>query len=118
PNGVMPAGEENYTVIWTTTPWTIPANLAVAYHPDFEYVVARANGANYLVAQALLAATMQAVGFDEHQVVSRHRGSDLAGMSFRHPLHDREATFDRLSPVVLADYVTLEAGTGVVHTAP
>ena len=117
PNGIMPAGE-SYTVIWTTTPWTIPANLAVAFHPELEYVVARANGASYLVAEGLLAATMQAVGFESYEVVSRRKGSELEGMTFRHPLHAREATFDRLSPAVLADYVTLEAGTGVVHTAP
>jgi isoleucyl-tRNA synthetase len=118
PNGVMPAGEENYTVIWTTTPWTIPANLAVAYHPELEYVVARVDGANYLLAEGLLAATVEAVGATECTVVSRHRGADLAGLAFRHPLHAYDPTFDRLSPAVLADYVTLDAGTGVVHTAP
>ncbi len=118
PRGLMPAGEENYTVIWTTTPWTIPANLAVAYHPDFQYVVARAGGANYLVAEGLLEATMAAAGVAEWEVVSRHAGSELHGMAFRHPLHALDPVFDRLSPVVLADYVTLETGTGVVHTAP
>jgi isoleucyl-tRNA synthetase len=118
PKGVMPAGEENYTVIWTTTPWTIPANLAVAFHPELEYVVARANGANYLVAAGLLEAAFGAIGIADHEIVSRHRGSDLEGMAFRHPLHRTDAVFDRLSPAVLADYVTLETGTGVVHTAP
>jgi isoleucyl-tRNA synthetase len=118
PDGVMPSGEENYTVIWTTTPWTIPANLAVAFHPDFEYAVAQAGGANYLLAEGLLAATMEACGIAEWEVVSRHQGGDLAGMAFRHPLHALDPVFDRLSPAVLADYVTLEQGTGVVHTAP
>lgn len=118
PKGLMPAGEANYTVIWTTTPWTIPANLAVAYHPDFDYVVARAGGANYLVAEALLASTMAAAGLSGYEIVSRHKGSELEGMSFRHPLHAFDPHFDRLSPAVLADYVTLETGTGVVHTAP
>jgi isoleucyl-tRNA synthetase len=118
PKSVMPAGQDNYTVIWTTTPWTIPANLAVAFHPDHEYVVARANGANYLVAEALLAPTMEAARFGEHEVVSRHRGAELEGMVFRHPLHALDPVFDRPSPAVLAGYVTLESGTGVVHTAP
>ena len=124
PNGVMPAGEENFTVIWTTTPWTIPANLAVAFHPDFEYVVARASApgggapVNYMVAAALLAPAMEAVGVPSYAVVSRHRGSALEGMVFRHPLHALGAPLDRPSPAVLADYVTLDAGTGVVHTAP
>jgi len=118
PDGRMPAGEANYTIIWTTTPWTIPANLAVAYHPELEYVVARAGEANYLVAEGLLTATMEAAGISGYEIVSRHRGSDLEGMTFRHPLHAADPVFNRLSPVVLADYVTLDAGTGVVHTAP
>ncbi len=123
PKGVMPAGEANYTIIWTTTPWTIPANLAVAYHPALEYVVVRATpaegeAANYLLAEGLLQATMAAAGITDYEVVSRHTGLELEGMVFRHPLHALDATFDRSAPVVLADYVTLDAGTGVVHTAP
>jgi len=118
PNGLMPEGEENYTVIWTTTPWTIPANLAVAYHPDLKYVVFRSNGANYLVAEGLLTATVEAIGLEECTIVSDHLGHELQGMTFRHPLHALDPVFDRPSPVVLADYVTLDAGTGVVHTAP
>ncbi len=123
PNGVMPAGGNNFTVIWTTTPWTIPANLAVAYHPELEYVVVRAAVAEgepafYLVAEGLLAATAAACEWVEPEVLSRHAGRDLAGMVFRHPLHGLDPVFDRPSPVVLADYVTLDAGTGVVHTAP
>jgi isoleucyl-tRNA synthetase len=118
PNGRMPAGEPSYTIIWTTTPWTIPANLAVAFHPDFDYVVVRSGGASYLVAEGLLAPTLAACGLTDAEVVSRHKGSDLVGMEFLHPLHGTNPVFDRPSPVVLADYVTLEAGTGVVHTAP
>lgn len=118
PNHILPAGEENYTVIWTTTPWTIPANLAVAYHPDLEYVVVRVDGANYLVAEGLLEKTAEAVGWEAPEIVARHKGSALQGIAFRHPLHASEPVMDRLSPVVLADYVTLDAGTGVVHTAP
>ena len=118
PAGVMPSGEENYTVIWTTTPWTIPANLAVAYNPNTDYVVVRHDGANYLLAEGLLASVAEAVGWTDPQIVSRHPGSALKGMAFRHPLHAQEPVMDRLSPVVFADYVTLDAGTGVVHTAP
>ena len=112
PNGVFPSDGARWTVIWTTTPWTIPANLAVAVHPDFTYVVARHNGDLYLVAHELLPSIAEAVGWDNPQVVKTLRGADLQGLIFRHPL------FDRDSPVVLADYVTLDAGTGVVHTAP
>jgi isoleucyl-tRNA synthetase len=118
PQGLMPEGEPNYTVIWTTTPWTIPANLAVAFHPELDYVVVRVEGANYLVAEGLLASTAQAVGWQDPEIVSRHKGAELEGMLFRHPLHALDPVFDRPSPAVLADYVTLDTGTGVVHTAP
>jgi isoleucyl-tRNA synthetase len=112
PNGIFPAGGENYTIIWTTTPWTIPANLAVAVHPDFEYAVVEVEGARYLVAQALVEAAMTAIGVTEYRVLATHTGASLMGLVFRHPL------FERPSTVVTADYVTLETGTGVVHTAP
>jgi len=116
PQGLLAPGA--YTLIWTTTPWTIPANLAVAFHPELEYVVARVGDDCYLLAAGLLEAAMAACGFSEWAVESRHRGADLEGIAFRHPLHTLDPVFDRLSPVVLADYVTLDAGTGVVHTAP
>jgi isoleucyl-tRNA synthetase len=113
PQGLFPQeGGANYTIIWTTTPWTIPANLAVAVHPEFEYVVVETGGDRYLVAQGLLEATMKAIGAAEYQVIATRRGEELLGLVFRHPI------FERPSPVVTADYVTLEAGTGVVHTAP
>ncbi|MCC2672638.1 MAG: ileS, partial [Armatimonadetes bacterium] len=118
PNNLLPEGEENYTIIWTTTPWTIPANLAVAVHPDLRYVLFRANGANYLVAEGLMAATVEAAGFEECTVLRDFAGHELEGMVFRHPLYALDPVFDRDSPVVLADYVTLDVGTGVVHTAP
>jgi isoleucyl-tRNA synthetase len=118
PDGVFPAGADGYTVIWTTTPWTIPANLAAAFHPDLEYVVVHAGDAQYLVAAGLLEATASAAGWEAPEVVSRHTGRELERLRFRHPLHRMDPVFDRLSPAVLADYVTLDAGTGVVHTAP
>ncbi len=102
-----------YTVIWTTTPWTIPANVAVAVSPAFTYVVAKTgDGDNYLVAEELLKATMDAAGVSEYEIVRRLPGRDLSGLVFKHPL------FDRDSLLVHALYVTLSDGTGVVHTAP
>jgi isoleucyl-tRNA synthetase len=102
-----------YTVIWTTTPWTIPANVAVAVSPVFDYVVAETgDGDRYLLAEALLGATMKAAGVDAYEIVRRLSGRDLSGLVFRHPL------FDRDSVLVHADYVTTDDGTGVVHTAP
>jgi isoleucyl-tRNA synthetase len=113
PNGVFPAGSgNNYTIIWTTTPWTIPANLAVAVHPDYTYAVVEAGQNTYLLVEGLVKATMEAVGVSDYRVVSTRPGRELMGLKFRHPL------FDRPSPVVTARYVTLENGTGVVHTAP
>jgi isoleucyl-tRNA synthetase len=118
PNGVFPNQTEHpaYVLIWTTTPWTIPANLALAVHPDAEYVVVSAEiGAErafYLVAQPLLETTMGLLHAAEFTPVKTLRGSELVGLIATHPL------FDRPSPVVLANYVTMDTGTGIVHTAP
>lgn len=118
PNRVFGAEPENpagaYALIWTTTPWTIPANMALAVHPEAEYVVAPVGDARYLIAAPLLAATLQAIGAPPADPGSlpRFRGADLAGIVARHPL------FDRPSPIVFADYVTMDDGTGIVHTAP
>ena len=100
-------------VIWTTTPWTIPANLAIALHPETEYVIADLGSERILVAKALLSAVadsakLPAVPEIVHTVV----GASLDKLAPRHPF------IDRPSPVVLADYVTTESGTGCVHTAP
>ncbi len=99
-------------VIWTTTPWTIPGNLAIAVHPDFDYVAVEWQGSVYIVAEGLANHTFAAVGMEGFQVVDRFKGAELEGQVTRHPLYERD------SRVVLADYVTLEAGTGCVHTAP
>jgi isoleucyl-tRNA synthetase len=101
-----------FAVIWTTTPWTIPANLAVAAHPDFTYVIAESAGEYYLVAKDLLGAVMKAAGRPEAAVVREVRGAELEGLVARHPYLERESRF------VLGDHVTLEAGSGLVHTAP
>ena len=110
------SGTENYVVIWTTTPWTIPSNLAVAMHPDFEYVAVKVNwqGSDqvWILAQGMLEQCMKDFGIDEYEVVVRVESTKMEGLKAKHPLYDRE------SLLVLADYVTLEAGSGLVHTAP
>ncbi len=107
-----------FTVIWTTTPWTIPANVAVAVGPNLDYVVVRHQDDFYLLAEARLGATMAAAGFTGWSVVRTVKGAALIApgnsletLVFRHPLFERE------SPVLPADYVTTTDGTGIVHTA-
>lgn len=106
------AGKHVEVVIWTTTPWTIPANLAIALHPDLYYVAIPVNGKALIVAEELAASVSAATGIEQADPVARFKGTVLEGLRTRHPLYDRE------SVIVLADYVTLEAGTGAVHTAP
>lgn len=100
-------------VIWTTTPWTLPANLAVAVHPELEYVVLRHAGKGYLVAKVLADAFVAKVLAQGETVVEQTvSGAKLAGVRARHPFIDRD------SPIITAEYVTTDAGTGCVHTAP
>ncbi|MEH7117849.1 isoleucine--tRNA ligase [Neobacillus vireti] len=99
-------------VIWTTTPWTIPANLGISVHPDLTYVVAAVNGNKYLVAEALLEAVTKELGWEETDVVQKVKGSDLEYIVAAHPLYGRD------SLVMLGEHVTTDAGTGCVHTAP
>ncbi|MGD0616629.1 MAG: isoleucine--tRNA ligase [Bryobacteraceae bacterium] len=106
------AGRKVWGLIWTTTPWTIPANMAIAYHPKFEYVAAEVNGEVYIVARDLLNVTAEAAGWVEPKVIASFPGSRLERSVFRHPL------FERDSLGILGDHVTLEQGTGAVHTAP
>jgi isoleucyl-tRNA synthetase len=106
------AGHRVFGLIWTTTPWTIPANLAIAYHPKFNYVAAEVAGKVYIVAEALLAATAEACKWEEPKVLARFTGDRLNGAVFRHPFLERD------SLGILGDHVTLEQGTGAVHTAP
>jgi isoleucyl-tRNA synthetase len=99
-------------VIWTTTPWTLPGNQAVAAHPEFEYeLVDTERGALILVAE-LREACLKRYGLTARAVLGRVHGGALAGLKLRHPLEDREV------PLVLGEHVTVEAGTGLVHTAP
>ena len=99
-------------VIWTTTPWTIPANLGIALHPDLPYVAVKVDDEVWIIAEGLLDNVMEAVGKSYSTIVGRPSSRDLENKHCRHPL------IDRLSLIVLGDHVTLEAGTGAVHTAP
>ncbi|MBM3724042.1 MAG: isoleucine--tRNA ligase [Acidobacteria bacterium] len=114
PGAIHPdlAGHSVSGLIWTTTPWTIPANMAIAYHPRFDYVAAEVNGEAYIVAEALLEETANRCGWADPKVVARFKGSALEGAIFRHPFLERN------SPGLLGEHVTLEQGTGAVHTAP
>ncbi len=107
------AGIENvYTVIWTTTPWTIPANLACAFHPEFNYAVVKVGGDHYVLLEDLVSKVAEKVGWTGYEVVKTLEGINLNQVEFKHPI------FDRPSVAVMAEYVTTEDGTGVVHTAP
>jgi len=102
-----------FLVIWTTTPWTLPANLAVALHPDFVYAAVAVNDKEvYIVAKELAERSMAAFGVDCFSVVTEFEARELEGQKGKHPLYNRD------SLVILGDHVTLEAGTGCVHTAP
>ncbi|MGA3072470.1 MAG: isoleucine--tRNA ligase [Bryobacteraceae bacterium] len=108
------AGRHVYGLIWTTTPWTIPANMAIAFHPKYEYaaVAPSATGPVYIVAAELLKVTAEKCGWADYEVLARFPGSRLEGTVFHHPFLERD------SLGILADHVTLEQGTGAVHTAP
>ncbi len=101
-----------YFIIWTTTPWTLPGNQAIALQPREDYVVVKAaNGENYIVAEALCAKTMLEGGVESYEVLAKMRGNEFEYMTAQHPF------LDRTSLVVNADYVTMDSGTGCVHTA-
>ena len=99
-------------LIWTTTPWTIPSNLAIAFHPEFDYAAYDVDGRAVIVAEALAPAVGSAAGRTFGEPLARFKGAELEHIRFQHPLYARP------SVGVLGDYVTLEAGTGAVHTAP
>ncbi len=106
------AGQKVYAVIWTTTPWTIPANLAIALHPDLDYVAVKAGDEVLILAEGLMHYCLDKFGIKDPEVLATFKADRLEGKKARHPLYDRDSLF------VLADYVTLDAGTGLVHTAP
>jgi isoleucyl-tRNA synthetase len=106
------AGRTVSVLVWTTTPWTIPSNLAIAFHPDFVYGAYEFEHRVVIVAERLAESVSAATGRTLGRQLASFRGDAIEHVKFRHPLYDRD------SPAVLADYVTLEQGTGAVHTAP
>ena len=102
-----------YFIIWTTTIWTLPGNLAIALHPDESYAIVKAaNGEMYIIAEALVEKVMKVGGIDEYEIVETHSGSFFENMLASHPF------LPKTSRLLLADYVTMDSGTGCVHTAP
>ena len=108
--GVLDQGDK--IVIWTTTPWTLPSNLAIAVHPEGEYGVYQVEGQNYVVATKLIDEVSEKVGWEDIELVRTIKGEDLENIICLHPYLDRE------SLVILGDHVTFDSGTGLVHTAP
>lgn len=109
---LSPDGAPVYAVIWTTTPWTIPSNLAIALNATFDYVLVSVHGEKWIIAESLLNATMNEIGVSEFKIVGSVNVAELERAKFKHPLIDRE------SLLILGDHVTMDAGTGCVHTAP
>ena len=110
-----------FIVIWTTTPWTIPSNQALNANPEVTYALVQAERDGepllLILAQDLVEATLQRYKL-EGSVIATTLGAKLDGIRFKHPLHAQDPFYDRTSPVYLADYVTTDSGTGVVHSAP
>jgi len=104
-------GRKVFVIIWTTTPWTLPANLAVAFHPDFEYAAVEAGNEVYIIAGGRLDALRERIGLTG-PVIAKASGKELEGMEVLHPF------VERVSRAVLGDFVSLEEGTGIVHIAP
>ncbi|CAM5392934.1 Isoleucine--tRNA ligase OS=Eoetvoesiella caeni OX=645616 GN=ileS PE=3 SV=1 [Eoetvoesiella caeni] len=114
--------EDGAAVIWTTTPWTLPANQALNVHPELNYSLVRltqprATGPLLLLATDLVASCLEQWQ-SSGEIIATTTGSALTNLEFKHPLYDADPGYQRMSPIYLGDYVTLEAGTGVVHSAP
>ena len=99
-------------VIWTTTPWTIPSNLGIFAHPDYDYSVVAVNGRKFVIASEMLEAVAEKLEWENPEVLQTIKGSELEYMVTKHPFYDRETL------IMNADYVTLDSGTGLVHVAP
>jgi isoleucyl-tRNA synthetase len=108
--GVVP--QDAYVIIWTTTPWTLPANTGISLHPDFDYLLLEVNRDKYVIAQGLLETVAEELGWNDYKVLKEFKGKELERAVCHHPF------FDRDSIIVLGTHVTLDAGTGCVHTAP
>ncbi|GIO18304.1 isoleucine--tRNA ligase 1 [Oceanobacillus oncorhynchi subsp. incaldanensis] len=107
---VLDGGEK--IIIWTTTPWTLPANLGISLHPDLSYVVAQVNDEKYVIAEALLEDVKEVLGWEDVTVVKKFKGQEADRVEAQHPFYNRK------SLVMLGEHVTTDAGTGCVHTAP
>ena len=105
-------GKRVSVIIWTTTPWTLPANLAIAFHPEYEYAAFEAGGEVHIAAKRLIPLLKEELGLQPGKILAEFKGRELEGLKARHPFIDRESVF------ILAAYVTLDTGTGAVHTAP
>ncbi|MFA5335299.1 MAG: isoleucine--tRNA ligase [Candidatus Omnitrophota bacterium] len=103
---------KKFLIIWTTTPWTLVANVAVAVHPSLDYVTVDAGGEHYVIAKDLLDSVAAKAGFKDYKILATVKGRELEGLTYKHPFIEREGK------VVLADYVSNEDGSGCVHTAP
>ncbi|MFV0381313.1 MAG: isoleucine--tRNA ligase [Breznakia sp.] len=104
--------ETDSFVIWTTTPWTIPANLAICLNPRFEYALVKSEKGNLLVLKSLIDDLWETFGLKEKEILKTFKGEELEYITTKHPMYDRE------SLIILGDHVTTDAGTGCVHTAP
>jgi isoleucyl-tRNA synthetase len=105
-------GKPAFVLIWTTTPWTLPANLAICLHPDFTYVAVAIQDEIWILAEGLLESFTQTLGISDYNIQRRFSAEELRGLSCRHPFLERD------SLLILGGHVTLDAGTGCVHTAP
>lgn len=108
--GVVP--EDAKFIIWTTTPWTIPANLGISVNPEFSYAVVKVDGNLYIVAKELIENVSKEIGWEQVEIVQEVKGQQLEYIVAKHPFYDRD------SLVMVGEHVTLDAGTGCVHTAP
>lgn len=104
--------QDTSLIIWTTTPWTLPANLAIAVNPEFDYAVLEADGRKYVVASKMAEEVAETLGWEKIELIKEVKGSDLDRVTTKHPFYDRD------SLVIMGDHVTLDSGTGLVHTAP
>ncbi len=111
-DGLGVVEEDVKFLIWTTTPWTIPANLGITVHPEFKYVIVKVGNDKFLVAEELLSFVAEEIGWENYTVERELKGAELDRVVAKHPLYDRD------SLVMLGDHVTVDAGTGCVHTAP
>jgi isoleucyl-tRNA synthetase len=115
--GLHELDKEAFAVIWTTTPWTLPANQALNLNPDLDYALVDTERGLLLLASALVEKCLERYGL-RGEVIARAKGKSLDGLRFHHPLADAHEGYRRLAPVYLADYATAEDGTGIVHSAP